>query len=135
MVDVIADFGAFKLTLAAALGGLRALQPRLYSISSSPLEAAGRVQVSVAVVRYESLGVGRAGVCSTFLGERTEVGAVVPVYVAKNPDFRLPEDAAKPILMVGPGTGLAPFRCAPFVFPCSAAAAAACHARSAERPS
>ncbi|KAG2448381.1 hypothetical protein HYH02_006963 [Chlamydomonas schloesseri] len=110
VVDVLADAAPAKLTTAQVLSCLRQLQPRLYSISSSPLEAAARVQVTVAEVKYLSLGKARIGVCSTMLSERLQVGARVPVYVHKNPDFRLPADPATPIIMVGPGTGLAPFR-------------------------
>lgn len=68
------------------------------------------MQVTVAEVKYETLGRDRVGVCSTYLSERLPVGSRVPIYVHKNPDFRLPADPATPILMVGPGTGLAPFR-------------------------
>ena len=92
------------------LSMLRTLQPRLYSISSSPLEADGRISITVAVVRYEALDLPRLGVCSTFLASRLAVGCSAPVFVAPNPDFRLPESIHTPIIMVGPGTGLAPFR-------------------------
>ena len=109
-MDVLHDFSCARLPLARLLACLRQLQPRLYSISSSPLEAPGRVQVTVAVVRYEALGKDRIGVASTFLGERTKVGDRVAVYPSENPDFRLPENREAPIIMVGPGTGLAPFR-------------------------
>jgi len=89
---------------------LRQLQPRLYSISSSPLEDGQGVQATIAVVRYSSLGDDRVGVCSTFVAERTQVGDRVPVFISKNPNFRLPADPSTPVIMVGPGTGLAPFR-------------------------
>eukprot|EP00879_Flechtneria_rotunda_P027972 GHRR01030041.1.p1 GENE.GHRR01030041.1~~GHRR01030041.1.p1 ORF type:complete len:280 (+),score=100.54 GHRR01030041.1:432-1271(+) len=92
---------------------LRPLQPRLYSISSSPLEhipANGGVQATIAVVRYNSLGKARHGVASTQVAERLEVDSYLPVFIFKNPDFRLPADLLTPIIMVGPGTGLAPFR-------------------------
>jgi len=98
------------LSPAQVVGLLRTLQPRLYSISSSPLEAPGRVAITVAVVRYEALNLARQGVCSTFLAGRLHVGEHAPVFISSNPDFRLPEDAATPLVMVGPGTGLAPFR-------------------------
>ncbi|KAG2499912.1 hypothetical protein HYH03_002200 [Edaphochlamys debaryana] len=110
VVDVLADAAPAKLTTAQVLSGLRQLQPRLYSISSSPLENPARVQVTVAEVKYVSLGKDRIGVCSTLLSDRLEVGARVLCYVHKNPDFRLPASHATPIIMVGPGTGLAPFR-------------------------
>ena len=89
---------------------LRQLVPRLYSISSSPLENPTSVTLTVAVVEYEMLKKDRIGVCSTFLANRVEEGGSLPVYLYSNPDFRLPEDGGKPIVMVGPGTGVAPFR-------------------------
>lgn len=108
--DVLAAFRPARLAPAELLASLRQLAPRLYSISSSQLEGAGQVQATVAVVRYSSLGRERVGVCSTDLCERLAVGDSVPIYVHANPDFRLPEDDGTPIVMVGPGTGLAPFR-------------------------
>ncbi|KAL0048513.1 hypothetical protein WJX82_004898 [Trebouxia sp. C0006] len=84
--------------------------PKPEFISSSQLEHPTHVQITVAVVKYVALGRNRIGVASTFLKERMQVGDHVPVYVAKNPDFRLPKDLGTPIIMVGPGTGLAPFR-------------------------
>ncbi|EIE23365.1 hypothetical protein COCSUDRAFT_36399 [Coccomyxa subellipsoidea C-169] len=110
VTDVLQDFSAAKPDLLKVLAALRPLLPRLYSISSSMLERERSVQVTVATVRYESLGRPRIGVTSTLLAERLKVGDVIPVYIHKNPDFRLPADAARPIIMVGPGTGLAPFR-------------------------
>jgi len=108
LVDLFREF--CTLPVSAVLPCLRPLQPRMYSISSSMREDPRKVQVTIAVVRYESLGHERVGVCSTYCGERLEVGMRVPVYVSRNPDFRLPTDPAVPIIMVGPGTGLAPFR-------------------------
>jgi sulfite reductase (NADPH) flavoprotein alpha-component len=110
VADVLRDWRPAALGPAELLACLRQLAPRLYSISSSPLEDPRRVQATVAAVRYASLGAARAGVCSTQLGERLPLGSTLPVYVHANPDFRLPADAATPIVMVGPGTGLAPFR-------------------------
>ncbi|KAK9824028.1 hypothetical protein WJX72_007096 [[Myrmecia] bisecta] len=110
VIDVLQDFAASMPPLDKVLACLRPLLPRLYSISSSMLEGPRQVQVTVAVVRYVSLGVERVGVTSTQLAERLQVGDLVPVYMHKNPDFRLPSDPATPIIMVGPGTGLAPFR-------------------------
>ena len=113
--DVLVAARSAPVTWQAVLPHLRQLQPRLYSISSSPvrdeladcifwlgasdscaaqLERAGHVSVTVAVVRYTALSVPRAGVASTFLAERLAVGSTVPVYIAKNPDFRLPGEAA-----------------------------------------
>ncbi|HEY5705065.1 MAG TPA: flavodoxin domain-containing protein [Terrimicrobiaceae bacterium] len=89
---------------------LRKLQPRLYSISSSPKAHQGEVHLTVAVVRYELNGRQRKGVCSTFFAERVGPDTKVPVFVHKSPSFKLPADGSKPVIMVGPGTGIAPFR-------------------------
>jgi sulfite reductase (NADPH) flavoprotein alpha-component len=89
---------------------LRKLQPRLYSISSSPKAHPGEVHLTVAVVRYELSGRARKGVCSTFFADRVGTDTKVPVFVHRSPSFRLPADGSRPIIMVGPGTGVAPFR-------------------------
>ena len=88
--------------------GLRRLQSRLYSISSSPKAHPGEVHLTVAIVRYELDGRARKGVCSTFLADRASGN--VPVFIHKSPHFKLPQDPATPVIMVGPGTGVAPFR-------------------------
>ena len=93
--------------LVAALAPLR---PRLYSIASSPLAAADTVHLTVAMVHWVAAGRARDGVCSTCLGLRTDPGAAVPVYLHVNRNFRLPDDDRAPIVMIGPGTGIAPFR-------------------------
>ncbi len=89
---------------------LKKLSPRLYSISSSPKAHLGQVHLTINVVRYESLGRQRKGVCSTFLAERVDCGAPVPVFVHSNKNFRPPVDTNAPMIMIGPGTGVAPFR-------------------------
>ena len=89
---------------------LKKLQPRLYSISSSPHAHPGEVHLTVAAVRYEAHGLGRKGVCSTFLADRAGADVPVPVFVQISHGFRLPPDPGTPIIMVGPGTGVAPFR-------------------------
>ncbi|MFI1162035.1 molybdopterin-dependent oxidoreductase [Streptomyces sp. NPDC020801] len=107
-VDVAAEFGirAGAQDWADALGRL---QPRLYSISSSPLTDPHLVSLTVSVVRYENLGGRpRQGVCSPFLAD-AEPGTPVPVRVQRAPHFRPPADPATPTVMVGPGTGIAPF--------------------------
>ncbi|WP_442755195.1 sulfite reductase subunit alpha [Methylocystis sp. JAN1] len=86
------------------------LQPRLYSISSSPKMAPGRLSLTVDTVRYIIGKRKRLGVASTYLAERIEPGEILPVYVQAAHGFALPEDPATPIIMVGPGTGVAPFR-------------------------
>jgi sulfite reductase (NADPH) flavoprotein alpha-component len=84
--------------------------PRLYSVSSSPAAHPGRIHTTVCVVRYHSHGRERGGVCSTLLSDCVEVGERLPIYVQPNRKFRLPKDIAAPIIMIGPGTGIAPFR-------------------------
>ena len=86
------------------------LQPRLYSISSSPKAHPGEVHLTVAAVRYESHGRVRKGICSTFLADRADAETPVPVFVQVSHGFRLPADDDKPVIMIGPGTGIAPFR-------------------------
>jgi len=91
---------------ASLMAVLRPLQPRLYSIASSPKAHADEVHLTVSTVRY---GAARKGVCSTFLADRTGQ-ASAPVFVQKSAHFRPPRDGAAPMIMVGPGTGIAPFR-------------------------
>ena len=88
---------------------LKPLQPRLYSISSSPKECPGEVHLTVSPVRYNFEGVPRRGVCSTYLADRSP-GDRVAVYVRPSSNFRPPADPQTPMIMVGPGTGIAPFR-------------------------
>jgi sulfite reductase (NADPH) flavoprotein alpha-component len=86
------------------------LQPRLYSISSSPKLHPGEVHLTVAVVRYDSQGHRGKGVCSTFLADRVDEHTPVPVFVQTSHGFRLPQNPDAPVIMIGPGTGVAPFR-------------------------
>jgi sulfite reductase (NADPH) flavoprotein alpha-component len=109
IIDLLLAHPAVKLAPAEFIGFLKKLQPRLYSISSSPKAHPGEVHLTVGVVRYESLGRARAGVCSTFLADRVTAETPVPVFVHTNKAFRPPAPAA-PLIMVGPGTGIAPFR-------------------------
>ncbi|WP_033283918.1 bifunctional nitrate reductase/sulfite reductase flavoprotein subunit alpha [Streptomyces sp. NRRL F-525] len=107
-VDVLAEYPV-KAGAEEWAGVLKKLQPRLYSISSSPLVDPHSVSLTVSVVRYESLnGRPRGGVCSPFLAD-AEAGTEVPVFVQRSPHFRPPADPATPMVMVGPGTGVAPF--------------------------
>jgi sulfite reductase (NADPH) flavoprotein alpha-component len=106
----LADLPQKAASASEFVAPLRKLQPRLYSISSSPKAHPGEVHLTVAVVRYELNGRGRKGVCSTFFADRVGPDTKVPVFVHKSPSFKLPADGSKPIIMVGPGTGVAPFR-------------------------
>ncbi len=110
IVDLLRDFPAAKTEAQHLVGILRMLPARLYSISSSPREHEGEVHLTVAAVRYEGHGFARKGVASTCLADLVEEGDTVPVFVTPNKRFRLPENDSLPIIMVGPGTGVAPFR-------------------------
>lgn len=101
---------AAKPAPAAFVAALKPLAPRLYSISSSPKAHPGQVHLTVGAVRYELNGRARKGVCSTFLAERALALGKVGVFVHSNKAFRPPADANAPMIMVGPGTGIAPFR-------------------------
>jgi sulfite reductase (NADPH) flavoprotein alpha-component len=101
---------ALKGELEPFLASLRKLQPRLYSIASSPNVHPDEVHLTVGAVRYQKDGVLHKGVASTFLADRLSLGEKVPVFIHKANHFRLPADPTKPIIMVGPGTGIAPFR-------------------------
>ena len=86
------------------------LAPRLYSISSSLAAFPDEVHLTVATVRYESHGRRRGGVASTWFADALAPGDIAPIYVQRNPRFRLPADPGVPLIMIGPGTGIAPFR-------------------------
>lgn len=109
IVDVLHKFPA-KLTAEQLVSLLRHLTPRLYSISSSPAEVGEEVHLTVGVVRFEHEGRARSGAASSFLADRVEEDGAVRVFVEHNDNFRLPNDMTKPIIMVGSGTGVAPFR-------------------------
>lgn len=109
IVDVLYKFPA-KLTAEQLVSLLRPLTPRLYSISSSPAEVGEEVHLTVGVVRFEHEGRARSGAASSFLADRVEEDGAVRVFVEHNDNFRLPNDTTKPIIMVGSGTGVAPFR-------------------------
>ncbi|EKT4485443.1 bifunctional nitrate reductase/sulfite reductase flavoprotein subunit alpha [Pseudomonas putida] len=104
LADVLRAFPQ-QLPLADWLGLLKPLQPRLYSISSSPLAHPGQVHLTVSTVRYGE----RKGVCSAFLADRAQA-LKVAIFPQVSKHFRLPEDDSVPVIMVGPGTGVAPFR-------------------------
>src|SRR5256885_2269115 len=112
-LDVLAaveKFPAIRPDPEAFIESLDPLQPRLYSIASSPKVDPGRVALTVDAVRYAIKGRGRLGVASTFFAERIEAGDQLKVYVQPVHAFRLPADPSVPIIMIGPGTGVAPFR-------------------------
>lgn len=110
IADAIRDFAVNDLTAADLIGLLRKLPPRLYSIASSPLAHPDEVHLTVASVRYHAHGKSRKGIASTYLADMVAQGDAVPTYLHANKNFRLPESGETPILMIGPGTGVAPFR-------------------------
>ena len=110
LLDLIRDFGPWTGTAQEFTSILRKLAPRLYSIASSLAANPDEVHLTIEAVRYEANGRERNGVCSTLVAERIQPGDTLPVYVQSNKHFKLPENPETPIIMVGPGTGVAPFR-------------------------
>ncbi|MGX2992821.1 sulfite reductase subunit alpha [Streptomyces sp. JNUCC 64] len=110
VLDLLRDAGATAPDLDALLPFLRPLQARQYSISSSPLAHPGRVHLTIASVRYGTPRRRYEGVASTYLADRVGPGADVGVYLQPNTAFSVPADADAPMIMIGPGTGIAPFR-------------------------
>jgi sulfite reductase (NADPH) flavoprotein alpha-component len=110
LLDVLERFPHTRLDAQQLTATLGKLAPRLYSISSSPKENPGEVHLTVGVVRYSTLNRLRRGVASTFLAERVPLGMTLPVFVQPAAHFAPPSEPGKPIIMVGPGTGIAPFR-------------------------
>ena len=109
-IDLLTDFPGAVTAPQELFNVLQRLVPRLYSIASSQLVHRNVAETSVRVVRYATHGRGRLGVASGQLGERAHVGEKLPVFLHTNQYFRLPEDRSAPVIMVGPGTGIAPFR-------------------------
>jgi sulfite reductase (NADPH) flavoprotein alpha-component len=103
-------FSPAQLDADALIGLLRPLTPRLYSIASSQAEVETEVHVTLGVVRYEVEGRARAGGASSFLADRVEEEGEVRVFIEHNDNFRLPANPETPVIMIGPGTGIAPFR-------------------------
>jgi sulfite reductase (NADPH) flavoprotein alpha-component len=110
VLGALHKFQGVRLSPEAFCEALDELQPRLYSISSSHAANPGRVSLTVDTVRYRIAGRPRSGVASTWLADRIAPGEPLQVYVQKAHGFALPEDRTKPVIMVGPGTGIAPFR-------------------------
>ncbi len=110
VADALRDFLPKGISATDLVGLLRKLPPRLYSIASSPLAHPDEVHLTIASVRYEAHGLARKGVASTYLSDLVETGQPVKVYTHENKNFRLPHSDDTPIIMIGPGTGIAPFR-------------------------
>jgi sulfite reductase (NADPH) flavoprotein alpha-component len=109
-IDLITDFPGLITEPQQLFQVLARLTPRMYSIASAYEAHPGQVHTTVRVVRYHSHNLDRQGVCSGFMGERMPVGSQVPIFLHENNNFRLPVDTNAPVIMVGPGTGIAPFR-------------------------
>jgi len=110
LLDLVQDYSLKGIPADEFLSLLRKMPSRLYSISSSMQAAPDEVHLTVRKVEYEQHGRQRYGVCSVHLAERLEAGDTLPVYIQHNENFKLPHDASTPIIMIGPGTGVAPFR-------------------------
>lgn len=110
LIDLVLDYPADFADGEEFVGVLKKLQPRLYSIASSPKAHPGEVHLCVGIVRYDAHGRKRGGICSTYLSDRINDETKPGVYLHHNPAFRLPADGNVPVIMVGPGTGIAPFR-------------------------
>lgn|ERR1700690_3287531 len=108
-IDLLAESPSARLLPQELVDHMRRLVPRLYSIASSQLVHPDEAELTLAVIRYSSNGRDRVGVCSTFLADRAAAPARVPVFVSHS-EFALPEDGSRDVVMVGPGTGVAPFR-------------------------
>lgn len=110
LLDLLRDFAPWESSASEFTANLRKIPPRLYSIASGPSANPDEVHLTIGKVCYDSHGRERTGVCSGQTAERSELGDEFSVYVQHNPNFKLPENNETPIIMVGPGTGAAPFR-------------------------
>lgn len=110
LVDLVRDFGPWGGSAQDFVSILRKIPHRLYSIASSFAANPDEVHLTIGAVRYEAHGRERKGVCSIFAAEHLEAGNKVQVFVQQNENFKLPKDPESPIIMIGPGTGVAPYR-------------------------
>ena len=110
VVDLLLGTPDARFSPAEFVALLKKIAPRLYSISSSPKAHDGQVHLTINIVRHQSHGRARKGVCSTFLADRVGDETSVPIFVQTSHGFRLPANGDTPIIMIGPGTGVAPFR-------------------------
>ena len=109
-IDLLIDCPGVVVSAEDMVAMLPKLAPRLYSIASSQRAHPDEVHLTIGVVRYEAWGRARGGIASTEIADRMTAGAELPVYLHPNPRFRLPADPDRPVIMIGPGTGIAPFR-------------------------
>jgi sulfite reductase (NADPH) flavoprotein alpha-component len=110
-LDVLSEFPEVKFTAEELVENISRVNPRLYSIASSQKKHHGEVHLTVAIVRYNTHGRDKKGLCSGYLADDTTLNANnLPVFLAPNKHFKLPDDSNVSVIMVGPGTGIAPFR-------------------------
>jgi len=110
LLDLLRDYGPWTLAPGDIANLLRKLPPRLYSIASSANSHPDEVHLTIRKVEYEAHGRERKGVCSVYASERLAPGDTVPIFIQQNPNFKPPANPETPIVMIGPGTGVAPFR-------------------------
>ncbi|MGO4899842.1 assimilatory sulfite reductase (NADPH) flavoprotein subunit [Bacillus sp. GM2] len=110
LINFVRDFGPIAAAPQEFVSILRKIPPRLYSIASSFAANPDEVHLTIGAVRYNAHGRDRKGVCSVLCAERLQPGDTLPVFIQPNKNFKLPENPETPIIMVGPGTGVAPFR-------------------------
>ncbi|AIQ19246.1 sulfite reductase [NADPH] flavoprotein alpha-component [Paenibacillus sp. FSL H7-0357] len=110
LLDLVQDFAPWEVPARSFVTILRKLPARLYSIASSYNANPDEVHFTVRAVRYESHDRDRYGVCSVHCAERVQPGDTLPIYIQNNPNFKLPANSEVPVIMIGPGTGVAPFR-------------------------
>lgn len=110
LLDLVQDYSPWEVSASEFVSILRKLPARLYSIASSSIANPDEVHLTIRSVRYEAHGRERYGVCSVQCAERLQPGDTLPVYIQNNPNFKLPSNTDTPIIMIGPGTGVAPFR-------------------------
>ena len=110
LIDLTEDFGPWQVPATEFIKILRKIPVRLYSIASSSKANPDEVHLTVGALRYEANGRKRTGVCSTQCAERSDIGATLPVFIQSNNNFRLPQNPETPIIMIGAGTGVAPYR-------------------------
>jgi sulfite reductase (NADPH) flavoprotein alpha-component len=110
LIDLLIEYPGVIDDPAELIALLPKLSPRLYSISSSPAAHSGQIHTTVAVVRFTAHNRDRGGVCSTLFADRTSITDKLPIYIQPNKRFKLPLNPDAPMIMIGPGTGIAPFR-------------------------
>ncbi|WP_284640735.1 assimilatory sulfite reductase (NADPH) flavoprotein subunit [Paenibacillus silviterrae] len=110
LVDFIRDYGPIQGSVQDVVALLRKIPARLYSIASSQASNPDEVHLTIGALRYDAHGRERNGVCSVLCAERLQPGDTIPVFIQHNSNFKLPDDPGTPVIMVGPGTGIAPFR-------------------------